>query len=302
MSSSGQPYSPAAASSTRLYFPVSSEPGPGGYEVLSQGASLAEFCLDVDSQRAMYLAQKHDIAQRPERGPMRLTHEPSLAAISGAESFVRERMLELPAFNGQASRLQGLTLDELLLELQEDLVIMHVPSSHAPERTRAVYMHVCFPGGWDPSQLLGKSFPALHARVPYEPGFDRTQRAGHAALLFQAPLARYVWSVTPEPTLDRHPKTPKHVTWSTADALYLRVERQVMVPLPATQASAGEHGSAALFFIRTYVYERQQLSLAQRTRLSDAIQALSEPMRRYKGMMGHEARILQLLHTDALDQ
>lgn len=277
-----------------MYFPVSSDSGPGGYDALAAGGSLAEFCLDVDSQRAIYLAQKRSIAARPERAPMRIPGEVALAAIRGGESFLRARMLELPAFAGEGERLQALSLDELLFELQEDLVIMHLPAGHAPERTRAVYMHVCFPGGWDPSQLLGKSFTALHARVPYEPGFDRTERAEHAAFLFRAPLARYVWSVTAEPTLDRHPKTPKRVTWSSPDAvsLYLRVERQIMVPLPIT-----EHGGAALFLIRTYVYDREQLSIVQRSTLADAIENMSEPMRRYKGMSGHEARILQLLRS-----
>ena len=172
---------------------------------------------------------------------------------------------------------------------------MQLPVGHVPERTRAAYMHVCFPGGWDPAQLLGKSFPALHARVPYEPGFDRSQRAEHAGFLFQAPLARYVWSVTAEPTLDRHPQTPRLVTWNDADTLYLRVERQIMVPLPSVGANAAEHGTASLFFIRTYVYDREQLSDAQRSTLSKAVEEMSEPMRRYKGVLGHEARILQLL-------
>lgn len=273
-----------------MYFPVSSGTGPGGYDPLAEGASLAEFCLDVDGQRAIYLAQKRSIAARPERAPMRISGAPASAAISGGESFVRERMLELPAFAAEGERLRVLPLDALMFELQEDLVIMHLPAGHAPERTRAVYMHVCFPGGWDPSQLLGKSFTALHARVPYEHGFERAERAEHAAFLFRAPLARYVWSVTAEPTLDRHPKTPKHVTWSSTDAVYLRVERQIMVPLPSTH-----DGRAALFFIRTYVYDREQLSIPQRSALAEAIANMSEPMRRYKGMLGHERRIVQLL-------
>ena len=290
MTSSGQQYP-----TTRFYFPVSSEPGPGGYVGVPGGVSLAEFCLDVDTQRADYLAQKRAIAQQPERGPIRLNSGAAAAAISGVESFVRTLMLELPEFCSRKAQLQALSLDELLFELQEDLVIMHLPSGHAPERTRAAYMHVCFPGGWDPAQLLGKSFPALHARVPYEPGFDRDQRADHAAFLFQKPLARYVWSVTAERTLDRHPKTPKHVTWGNADAVYLRVERQIMVPLPNDSANAAEHGIVSMFFIRTYVYAREQLTAAQRSEVANAVENMSEPMRRYKGMLGHEARISQLL-------
>lgn len=270
-----------------MYFPVSSEPGPGGYDALADGAQLATFCLDVDAERPHYLAQKREIAARAGRGPLRAVGAAVTPAIHNAEQFVRDRMLELPAFHGQGARLRDTALDDLMFELQEDLVIMHRPSGYAPERARALYMHVCFPGGWDPSLLLGKSFPALHARVPYEPGFDRAERAEHAGRLFEAPLARYVWSVTAEPTLDRHPKTPRLRDFHSATELFLRVERQIMVPLPDAETS--------LFFIRTYQYERHQLSAEQRNSLAAAIAGMSEAMRRYKGMFGYEQRILQLL-------
>jgi hypothetical protein len=250
--------------------------------------------LDLDPQREHYLAQKRVIAQTPERGPLRLDGSPWHPVIQRAERFVRARMLELPAFQADTTRLENLTLDDLMFELQEDLVIMHLPTGHAPERSRALYMHVSFPGGWDPSQLIGKSFPALHARVPYEAGFDRAERAGHAALLFQAPAARYVWSVTAEPTLDRHPKTPRLSDFRTATELFLRVERQIMVPLTEAPECVGQ-GTASLFFIRTYVYGRERFSSEQRATLIEAVSRMSEATRRYKGVFGHELRIAQLL-------
>jgi len=275
------------SSPTRLYFPVSSEAGPGGYDALLAGAPLATFCLDVDAERPYYLAQKREIAARPGRAPQRAVGDITQQVMLHAERFVRERMLELPVFQSEAPRLQSLKLEDLMFELQEDLVIMHRAEGHAAERARALYMHVCFPGGWDPSALLGKSFPALHARVPYEPGFERADRAEHAGRLFEAPLARYVWSVTAEPTLDRHPKTPRLCDFHAATELFLRVERQIMVPL--------REAGTSLFFIRTYVYGRDRLSAEQRSTLSAAICGMSEAMRRYKGMLGSEQRIQQLL-------
>jgi hypothetical protein len=261
---------------------------------LQNHAELTAFCFDLDAERAQYLAHKRVIAQRPTRGPQRLQGPVAEQVIQSAEHFIRTRMQELPAFQADDTRLASLALDDLMFELQEDLVIMHAPAGQAPERARALYMHVCFPGGWDPAQLLGKSFPALHARVPYEPGFDRAERAGHAALLFQKPAARYVWSLTAEPTLDRHPKTPRVSEFATASELFLRVERQIMVPL--TEAlDATELGMVSLFFIRTYVYGRERLSDAQRATLAEAISGMSEATLRYKGMFGHEARIIQLL-------
>jgi hypothetical protein len=280
----------AAMSPARLYFPVWTETGPGSYDALAKGEGLATFCLDVDAERAHYLAQKREIAARSGRGPLRATGAAAQQVIQQAEHFVRERMLELPEFQAQAARLQSSTLDDLMFQLQEDLVIMQLPAGQAPVRARALYMHVSFPGGWDPELLLGKSFTALHARVPNEPGFERAERTEHAARLFQAPLARYVWSVTAEPTLDRHPKTPRLRDFHAASELFLRVERQIMVPLPEA-----EQGMPSLFFIRTYVYGRDRLSAEQRNALAEAISHMSEAMRRYKGIFGYEQRILQLL-------
>jgi hypothetical protein len=277
----------AAASPTRLYFPVAVEHGPGGYDTLADSAQLAAFCLDVDAQRAQYLTQKRTLGRPPLRLAGLLTEQ----VVARAEQFVQARVRELPALRAEGTRLEQLGLDALLFELQEDLVIMQLPAGHAPERTRALYMHVSFPGGWDPTLLIGKSFTALHARVPYEAGFERSERAHHASRLFDAPLARYVWSLTAEPTLDRHPKTPRRADFHSTSQLFLRVERQIMVPL----ALPSELGTASLFFIRTYVYERERLSSEQRAVLTGAIRGMSEATLRYKGMLGFEQRILQLL-------
>ena len=280
------------ASPSRVYFPVSTDPGPGGYDVLTDPDALAAFCLDVDAERAHYLTLKRRIAAQPGRAPAQAPGAASAPPVRAAEEFVRARMLELPAFRAESELLCSQTFAELVFALQEDLVVMHRSPGHAPERARAVHMHVCFPGGWDPAQLLGKSFTALHARVPYEPGFGRGDRAEHAARLFQAPLARYVWSVCPEPTLDRHPNTPRQRDFHAATELFLRVERQIMVPLPEAEP---ELGTTSLFFIRTYVYGRDRLSAAQRGALAEAISNMSEAMRRYKGVLGYESSILRLL-------
>jgi hypothetical protein len=62
--------------------------------------------------------------------------------------------------------------------------------------------------------------------------------------------------------------------------------------------SAGVPEQISLFFIRTYVYGLERLSSEQRATLREAIKHMSEPMLRYKGMLGHEARIVQLLSAD----
>ena len=145
--------------------------------------------------------------------------------------------------------------------------------------------------------MLGKNFLSLHARVPSQAGFERAERARHASALFAEPAVRFVWSLTPDALLDHHPDSQHAVDWNTTDAAFLRVERQVMVPLPAAAGQA----SVTLFFIRTYVYPSSRLHDAQRRELLAAMARMSESVRRYKGMLGHETRIAELLRRHALD-
>ncbi|MET0389792.1 MAG: heme-dependent oxidative N-demethylase subunit alpha family protein [Polyangiales bacterium] len=271
-----------------LYFPVASQGGVLPSRPLG-GSAEAASCIEVDAERARYLASKRRVLQTPGRGPQRLGPELD-AAIGDAERYLQARLAAHAFFQPRASELAGLALHALIAELQEDVVIMWLPNGFAPERARAGYLHVSFPAGWDPALMLGKSFPALHARVPREPGFERADQGPHAASLFAAPAERFVWSLTADDVLDRHPQTPRAASWADTTQLYLRVERQVSVPLPARPEAA-----SALFFIRTYVYPVTRLDARQLADVSAAIAHMPAAIRAYKGMLGHERRIEQLL-------
>jgi hypothetical protein len=272
----------------KLYFPVTSTlDGPGPNHPLLTGDALFEF----DEERVRYLVAKRAIVQRSGREPLRET--PGSDAIEQAEGFVRAQLCRADPARFDRARLATRDLDALLLELQEDLVVMRKPPGFAAERARAHYLNVCFPSNWSPARLLGKSFLSLHARVPNETGFERGERAQHAAALFAQPAVRFVWSLTPDDLLDHHPETARPVDWTTTQQAFLRVERQVIVPLPA----AANRTKVTLFFIRTYVYPRARLHDAQCAVLSSAVAHMSDAMRRYKGMLGHEDRIGELLRA-----
>lgn len=142
--------------------------------------------------------------------------------------------------------------------------------------------------------MLGKSFVSLHARVPREQGFERPDYAGHAASLFDRAAERFVWSLTPDAQLDRHPSAYRPVRWTETAEAFLRVERQLNIPLGRVGQGAAE-AAVAMFLLRTYVYPVARLSAAQRDMLEAALAGMSEAMRRYKGMLGHETRIRELL-------
>lgn len=270
-----------------LYFPVSVDPAVAPSELLPPGT----LPLASDVERAFYLARKRELTQRPGRGPQRAPGAGPV--IAAAEGYLRACMSQLPLFHGQEAQLLQLDLDSLALELQEDVVLMSLPAGFAAERARAAYLHVCFPAGWNPSALVGKSFTALHARVPREPGFERADYGGHAALLFQQPSLRYVWSLTPDDELDRHPHTPRAASWEHTARAFLRVERQLGIPLePIADGTLG-----SLFLLRTYIYPLTRLSASQRDTLCAAVRAMPESLRRYKGLLGHEQRVLGLVQA-----
>ncbi|HEX4351304.1 MAG TPA: heme-dependent oxidative N-demethylase subunit alpha family protein, partial [Polyangiales bacterium] len=160
--------------------------------------------LEIDDEREHYLASKRATLQYEGRGPLRLREPSSHAAIERAEAFLRRELAAGPV-QRDPKHWATLELDALMLEIQEDLVLMHRPVGFAPERARAHYLHVCFPSHWPPSRMLGKNFLSLHARVPTEASFARSERARHAAKLFEAPAVRFIWSLTPDARLDHHP-------------------------------------------------------------------------------------------------
>lgn len=276
-----------------LYFPVSAGPPDlaGPYHPLAAGSPGGAAVFELDRERDHYLATKQALVVRPGRGPARVAGSAADAALVRAEQSVRARLAEADPARFAPGRTARLGLDALMLELQEDLAVLQLPAGFSPERARALYLHVCFPSGWSPAQMIGKSFLGLHARVPHEPGFARAERSGHAARMFAGPAVRFVWSLAPDAALDHHPDATRPADWSTTHEAFMRVERQLILPLTA----AGPEPAVALFFIRTYIYPLARLLREQRLGLLEALDRMPEPVRRYKGLLGHEDRIAELV-------
>jgi hypothetical protein len=189
------------------------------------------------------------------------------------------------------------TLDQLVANIQEDVVIMHREATTPAISARAVYVNVCFPSGWCPPCTCGKSFIAIHAPVPNAAAFDGAGRRTGAELLFgNEDAVRFVWSLTPDPSLDRricHGKSAtgeRHesasVSWESPERLYLRVERQVIAPIDA---------NTACFLIRVYRYALDDLDLAVRAHIRASVATMPEKIREYKGIAGAHQRILALI-------
>lgn len=184
-------------------------------------------------------------------------------------------------------RTKDQSLDALIAQLQEDVVVVHRAEPRVPAaQARAIYMSVNFPSGWCPDCLSGKSFLSIHAGVPVTDEFDGAGRMAAAAALFEpGDKVRFVWGLTPDNRLDRRAcrreagGAPQHETvtssWKRSSTPWLRVERQVICPLDE---------QTSCFLIRVYCYAWESLNDDVRARIRSSISTMPASVREYKGL------------------
>ncbi len=177
---------------------------------------------------------------------------------------------------------------EFSLAIQEDFALIQ---RDAEGKDRIVLVSVCFPSGWRPEKLLGKSFLETHSPVPEFGELSRRSRQLVTAMVERGPYVRFVWSITADSRLDHHPDHAPRDSWTQDSPGYLRVERQVTVPFPQ------HHGS--LFLIRTYLYPFAELEPNEREVLKRAFVGLPHSVREYKGLREGYSEVLQRLTTGA---
>jgi hypothetical protein len=277
------------------YFPVRPEalrmqPGLSRFGTdFGNGASDSLF-FPLDREAARYQrAKAHVRARHPDRfgwcdGPR------ELHALSRVATWLRERIaLERGGPSTSPSAAHELDIardyDELAREVAEDLVVMALDESGAE---RAILVHVCFPSGWRPESIVGRSFAAIHAPVPEMDAVNAAAPALVSAMITRGPYVRFVWGVSADAELDHHPEHGARDAWTDATHPgYLRVERQVLVPFPDV--------SASLFLIRTYLYAFDELRPQERLTLASALAQTSPAILAYKGLAEGLPRVLALL-------
>jgi len=274
------------------YFPVSPEP-------LRMVAGLRRFGTDfgqlerdrqffqLDDERPRYLEAKRSAP--PERRVWDHATPGATAARAAALNWMRETLArEAPQVLQDADRdVQARDpFDALARALQEDFCVLQRGDDWAGS---AALIDVRFPTGWRPERLSGASFEAIHGPVP---GFATADQARSMvrAMVERGPFVRFVWTLTPEDRLDRHPEAAGGASWARPAGVWLRVERQVTLPLLAARAG--------LFLIRVYHYGLNELSPEQRACVFSALSHMPEELRRYKNLPTAEA-LAQLLCAQA---
>lgn len=191
--------------------------------------------------------------------------------------------LPLPAEQGDLRE----DFAELAKTVQEDFALL---GAGTDARGRTLLVDVCFPSGWRPERLKEADFTEIHGPVPGFPQDEKAARAMVRAMVERGPYVRFVWTVSPVPDLDQHPdRMDRRGAWAETSELWLRIERQVTVPLPSTRSG--------LFLIRVHMTPISSLDEGERERLRHAVAVMPEDVRSYKGLPKADAfeRALQRL-------
>lgn len=244
-------------------------------------AEADRLAFPCDSELERYVDEKTRVlGAHPERASSAVVTEPEARAL---ELAARELCAVLGGEGHPAAA--GADLNEVARALAEDLVILHAPSG---ADDRALWVHACFPSGWRPERVVGRSFLGVHAHIPAFDGVARAATSLVEAMVTRGPYVRFVWTISADDALDHHPEQGSRAAWTSATSrAFLRVERQTTLPVPEARA--------AIFAIRTYVYDFDELSLPQRATLAQALELMPPEIQRYKALETAVPRALALL-------
>jgi len=237
------------------------------------------FPLDEDGER--YLREKSRILTAyPERIASDVRDPLDEAAATAAQRWLSET-LDAEGHGDRAAP----SLAELGRNLCEDFAVVRLHPSGAD---RVIHVHACFPSGWRPEHVVGRSFVQVHAAIPAFGAVAAKAPSLVSAMVSRGPYVRFVWTISADAELDHHPDQGKRADWSAHTTRgFLRVERQVTVPLGGS--------SASVFLIRTYLYPFEELNRDRRHILRRALELMPSDIVRYKRLEGAIPRALELL-------
>lgn len=249
-----------------------------------QGERDRQF-FQLDEQRPRYLAAKRSAP--PERRVLGDANPRADEARAAACAWIKDTLArEAPIVLADSARDREACdeLDALARALQEDVCVL---CGGADRAGSAALIDVRFPSGWRPERLRDASFRAIHAPVPGFAKSDDVAASMVRSMVERGPFVRFVWTLTPDDQLDRHPEAKGHASWGDTERAWLRVERQITLPLMAADAS--------VFLIRVYHYPLFELTPPQQATLLEALVRMPNDVRAYKALPD-AARIAELLH------
>lgn len=205
--------------------------------------------------------------------------QPALARIA---EVARQQARGGPAWDGHTP---------LELAFEQDFAVLDGATGTLP------WLCVCTPSHWAPEDKLGLDFAAVHAPV----ADAATLLAASGQLVRLATdghcWRRQVWTVSPSPRHDQHPRRHPRAPWPATDdpagfaaGCWLRVEKQAFFPV-------GGGLRQAVFSIHVQLQPLAQAidTPAKARRLHDSLASMSEAVLAYKGVADARAPLLRWL-------
>ncbi|MDR3535598.1 MAG: DUF3445 domain-containing protein [Acetobacteraceae bacterium] len=289
---------------------LSFEPGP--YRMAMGLVTVpAAAWFEIDERYPAEMAERRDL--------LATRHAEVFGTTSGSDAARREALDTIAAHLPQhhpgwftrtgttlANHLTGETWDlaappcdplELAARLvQEDLCLVQ-DGPDGPTFTAGV---VCFPSRWRLHEKLGRPLGLVHRHVPIYP--DRLARPVDRFMQHIKPdhiASRLNWSIPDDPALFQPTGKWRSAADATitpdnaGDRLFLRVERQTLRRLPASDA--------VLFGIRVHRYPLGEIAarLAIAVRLAEAVRALPDAIAHYKSLPPFRSALLAWLDARA---
>ena len=175
--------------------------------------------------------------------------------------------------------------------VEEDFAILDGATTTLP------WLCVCVPSHWAPEDKLGLPFAAVHAPVADSGALQAV--GAHLVQLVTGGECweRFVWTVTPSPRHDQHPRRHTRAAWPAtrdpeqfAAACFLRAERQTFFPV-------GGGTRQAVFTIRVMLQPLVEAVATRehRERLHDSLASMTAPVLQYKGLTAAREPLLRWL-------
>ncbi len=163
--------------------------------------------------------------------------------------------------------------DALALQLQEDICVMQIKDPNAT----MIAAHLCAPNHWSARDKLNMDMSMLHQHVP---NFHEENRQPNQLItgLYNKTQAyvRFAWGLNNQANLNQHPNHQQFNTVQADNNLWMRIERQVIWPIP--------HTNLLLFSIRTYFRDVATLKEKQLISLKNAVNSMSDDILKYKNI------------------
>jgi hypothetical protein len=250
---------------------------------------MADFFRPTPAHEALLAERRRWLRAEPERYAAFLPEGAALlndcgALVQNAGAFSAREHLRWSSLADPAVRCRA--LGEIL---EPDFLLLKPDASGV---FRLLGGCVVFPSAWSLDEKIGKPIDSIHAPVPSLNrqlgrsihGFLGKVTPGHAWL-------RHNWGLSNSPELNQHPTRalPRLDASVHVDDVWLRVERQAFVALPAS--------GGILFGIRIEMHPLRKVAnnAIAAPRLARALKTMPEETAAYKGLAAARERIASLL-------